>query len=386
MIDVATQLRRPTGHAINPVPLSEAERIPDADEILEVQLIARELEREVRRGAALLDWAWAERRAAEAAAYARAFRDGVLATSRRRASTSPTPPRCCSRCGAPRPRSSSGACRIPASRELLALETWKHGVVASVAERARRTLPRLDGRRVVLAALEVHDVVRDALARELPQAGCQVIVLPSSVSPAQVARVAADEDADAVVVATYNGGALTLGARAHAGARGRRRGAGRSSAACSTRTTAARCPSTPAPAWTRSASAASTRSRSSARRSPRIVAMRYLALIYGNKEIWNNWPDRPAVIAEVDAFNQRLTESGELITANGLIGPPVSVRQSGDSPVVSDGPYLEVKEHVGSYFILDVESHERALEIVQEYPGVTSGGGGVELWRLMHQR
>ena len=72
--------------------------------------------------------------------------------------------------------------------------------------------------------------------------------------------------------------------------------------------------------------------------------------------------------------------------ANGLIGPPINVRQSGDSPVVSDGPYLEVKEHVGSYFILDVESHERALEIVQEYPGVTSGGGGVELWRLMHQR
>ncbi|MDA0173792.1 YciI family protein [Solirubrobacter taibaiensis] len=114
--------------------------------------------------------------------------------------------------------------------------------------------------------------------------------------------------------------------------------------------------------------------------------MRYLALIYGNKEIWNDWPDRPAVIAEVDAFNKRLTESGELITANGLIGPPINVRQSGDSPVVSDGPYLEVKEHVGSYFILDVESYERALEIVQEYPGVTSGGGGVELWRLMHQR
>jgi methylmalonyl-CoA mutase cobalamin-binding domain/chain len=83
-------------------------------------------------------------------------------------------------------------------------------VVATVAARARTSLPRLDGVRVVLAALEVHDVVRDALARELPQAGAQVIVLPSSVSPVEVARVAADEDADAVIVATYNGGALTL--------------------------------------------------------------------------------------------------------------------------------------------------------------------------------
>ena len=114
--------------------------------------------------------------------------------------------------------------------------------------------------------------------------------------------------------------------------------------------------------------------------------MRYLALIYGNHEIWHDNPNRREVIAAVNEFNRRLTESGELVTANGLVGPPVAVRQTEDAPVVSDGPYLEVKEHVGSYFILDVDSHERALEIVRSYPGVTSGGGGVELWRLMHQR
>ena len=56
LVDIAAQLHRPTGHAINPVPLTEAERIPTAAEILEVQLIARELEREARRGAPV-DWA-----------------------------------------------------------------------------------------------------------------------------------------------------------------------------------------------------------------------------------------------------------------------------------------------------------------------------------------
>ena len=226
-------------------------------------------------------------------------------------------------------------------------------------------------------------MVRDALARELPQAGAQVIVLPSSISPEQLARAAADEDADTVIVATYNGGALTLGKELM-----------RTLPADVTvifggvlnEDDGGPLPVDARPGLEALGIRCVDEIERSARRSPRIVAMRYLALIYGNKEIWNNWPDRPAVIAEVDAFNQRLTESGELITANGLIGPPINVRQSGDSPVVSDGPYLEVKEHVGSYFILDVESYERALEIVQEYPGVTSGGGGVELWRLMHQR
>jgi hypothetical protein len=110
--------------------------------------------------------------------------------------------------------------------------------------------------------------------------------------------------------------------------------------------------------------------------------VRYLALIYGNDAIWKGDPDRRQVIADVDAFNRRYRESGELIDVNGLLGPPVVVRQTGAAPLVSDGPYLEVKEHVGSYFVLDVESHERALEIVRSYPGVTSRGGGVELWRL----
>jgi hypothetical protein len=113
--------------------------------------------------------------------------------------------------------------------------------------------------------------------------------------------------------------------------------------------------------------------------------VRYLALIYGNDDIWDYDPDRRTVIAQVNEFNRRLTESGELVSVNGLVGPPVSVRQTDGPPVISDGPYLEVKEHVGSYFMLDVESHERALEIIQSYPGVTSRGGGVELWRLLHQ-
>jgi methylmalonyl-CoA mutase cobalamin-binding domain/chain len=205
-VDVATQLHRPTGHAINPVPLTEAERIPDAAEVLEVHLIARELEREVRAGAPPVDWAWAERRAAEAAEYALAFRDAALALV-----GETDPERLLLALRRLPPAELEARLHLQAPRELRALETWKHGVVASVAGRAGGTLPRLDGVRVVLATLEVHDVVRDALAKALPAAGADVIVLPSSVSAAQVAQTAADEDADAVLVGTYNGGALTLG-------------------------------------------------------------------------------------------------------------------------------------------------------------------------------
>jgi hypothetical protein len=112
--------------------------------------------------------------------------------------------------------------------------------------------------------------------------------------------------------------------------------------------------------------------------------IKYLALIYGNREIWDVPPERRReLIAAVDAFNQRLADSGELVAVDGLVPPAKAVRAPDGVPVVSDGPYLEAKEHVGSYFIVDVASEERALEITQSYPALGLDGGGLELWPLM---
>ena len=48
--------------------------------------------------------------------------------------------------------------------------------------------------------------------------------------------------------------------------------------------------------------------------------MKYIAIIYGNKELWQSFPPEVAVkaIGEVDAFNRRYTASGEFIGAYGL--------------------------------------------------------------------
>lgn len=114
--------------------------------------------------------------------------------------------------------------------------------------------------------------------------------------------------------------------------------------------------------------------------------MRYLALIYGNEEIWGGLPPEEfrALVSRVDAFNRELTESGEMLMVDGMSGPATTIRSVDGAPVVSDGPYLEAKEHVGSMFVLDVESPERALEIARAYPGIAfAGGSGLELWPLM---
>ncbi len=212
MCDIALQLRRPTGHAINPVPLTEAERIPSPDEIVEVHLIARELEREVRKAPNLYDWQRLETTGTAVAGYAMAFRDRALevfASDGVDVSDAAQVLLAMRRSVMPELELRVD---LDAPDEIAALEPWKASQVREVASRLSGG-HRLDGKRIVLAVLEVHDLVRDALAKALPRHGAEVILLGAATSIDGVMRAATDEDADAIVLGTYNGNAIDLGER-----------------------------------------------------------------------------------------------------------------------------------------------------------------------------
>jgi hypothetical protein len=75
------------------------------------------------------------------------------------------------------------------------------------------------------------------------------------------------------------------------------------------------------------------------------------------------------------ALGAELAKSGELVDAQGLAGPEQAVLVSSDgrsAPVVTDGPFPETKEFLAGYWLVDVDSPERALEIAaraSEGPG-----------------
>jgi hypothetical protein len=69
------------------------------------------------------------------------------------------------------------------------------------------------------------------------------------------------------------------------------------------------------------------------------------------------------------ALNRALTESGELVDAQGLAGPDLAkfvVWDGVGAPVITDGPYPESKELLAGYRIVDVETAERAVEIAAQ--------------------
>ncbi|HEY2795386.1 MAG TPA: YciI family protein [Micromonosporaceae bacterium] len=114
--------------------------------------------------------------------------------------------------------------------------------------------------------------------------------------------------------------------------------------------------------------------------------MKYLLMIYGNQETWTSMaPEEMAKgIAEQDAFNKKFFATGELLGAYGLAYADAAkvVRVRHGAAAVTDGPYLESKEYLASYYLLDVESEQRALDLAAEMPWASVNG--VEMWPVMH--
>lgn len=71
--------------------------------------------------------------------------------------------------------------------------------------------------------------------------------------------------------------------------------------------------------------------------------------------------DLEAVMARVDAYNDKLRAANAWVTGAGLEPAyRAQVVTAGEPPLVSDGPYLESKEHLGGFWIIEAADAESA--------------------------
>ena len=106
----------------------------------------------------------------------------------------------------------------------------------------------------------------------------------------------------------------------------------------------------------------------------------------------DQWPmkDLEAHIAFMGRFARKLTEAGELVAAEGLAGPDQAklVRAGTSGEVVTDGVFPETKEFLAGFWMVDVESPERAYAIAAEASAAPGPGGkplrlGIEVRQVM---
>jgi hypothetical protein len=107
----------------------------------------------------------------------------------------------------------------------------------------------------------------------------------------------------------------------------------------------------------------------------------YLMAVHGSDEQYAAIdPDEmQEMFAATGRFNDKVREAGIWVFAGGLesVDAATVVDGQGDTPVMTDGPYLESKEHLGGFWIIDVPDLDAALKWAAE--GSKACGGKVEV-------
>ena len=104
--------------------------------------------------------------------------------------------------------------------------------------------------------------------------------------------------------------------------------------------------------------------------------MRYLLQIYpgGATDEAMRLPEdeRNALLGEYLAIEQ----SPGVIGGNQLqpVDTATTVRVEGGQTLLTDGPFLEAKEHLGGYFLVEADDLDAALEIAARVPAARMGG------------
>jgi hypothetical protein len=100
--------------------------------------------------------------------------------------------------------------------------------------------------------------------------------------------------------------------------------------------------------------------------------MKYLLLIHMNPDVWATLTqaDIDEVMTGHDQFIKGITESGELIRTDALGQPAESavVRVRAGAQTVTDGPYVEAKEFLAGFYMVECASMERACELAGQIP------------------
>lgn len=221
MIDALAQMATPTGHAINPVPVTENDRIPDVDEVIAAHLFAERLVEQARGWPGLMDETAIERMSGRLLAGAERFRANlwaglagagvntasvfeVLLSLRRMGGR-----RVEAAFGAGAPDASAPGGRKPEVPATI-LSELQHMASAALVGVTDQTREAVRGMRVLVATSDVHEHGKMLLETLLRDLGATALDGGTSSEPALLVELAAKLRPDAIAISTYNGVALSF--------------------------------------------------------------------------------------------------------------------------------------------------------------------------------
>ncbi len=118
--------------------------------------------------------------------------------------------------------------------------------------------------------------------------------------------------------------------------------------------------------------------------------MKYLCLIHYAEDKLDSLPEaeREALYREAYAYYDQLLRSGHAIAGDPLesVQTATTVRVTNGKTSITDGPYVETKEQLGGYILIEARDLDEALALAANIPPARLGGVEVRPIRDMRQR
>jgi len=105
--------------------------------------------------------------------------------------------------------------------------------------------------------------------------------------------------------------------------------------------------------------------------------MEYMLLIHGDEKRWAKMPsdERSTIHQAYVAFTQSIVKSGHF-RAGAQLQPTSTatmVREKKGKPVTTDGPFVETKEQLGGYYLIEAADLDAAISWASRCPGASHG-------------
>ncbi len=114
--------------------------------------------------------------------------------------------------------------------------------------------------------------------------------------------------------------------------------------------------------------------------------MKYLCLGYSDVDTFDRepHPELDALMPECLAQCKVMRATGKVVEEEALAGRKAtkSIRPRNGRPYVTDGPFVETKEQIGAFFIIEAADIDEAVRIASLHPGALCGekfGFGIEV-------
>lgn len=112
--------------------------------------------------------------------------------------------------------------------------------------------------------------------------------------------------------------------------------------------------------------------------------MKYLCLLYGNQQKISQLSKEEfaSLVEKCRPHDAELQRTGAVLTVESLEWDVTTVRPRDGKPTVVDGPFVETRDVVGSFMVIEARDLNEAIRIASLHPAANMGEGlgwGIEI-------